>query len=454
MSKRLIITLSLACAAAIALLQPGGLSPEQARGAALIMLAIIFWATSVLPEYLTALLLLLSAVLLSVAPPDIVFSGFSSTAMWLIFSGLIFGMAINVTGLGDRLSATLSRQVDGSYTKLISGIVIISVLIGFLMPSSMGRAVLLIPIAMALATRCGFAPGSKGRTGTALAAALGCHVPTFAILPANVPNMVLIGSVETIHGITLGYAEYLLLHFPVLGLLKALLIIAVILFLFPDQPKHLVTEEKPSEDTTGQRKLLVVLGIALLFWLTDSLHHVSPAWIGMSAAIFLLLPGIGLVDNKTFSDKMNFNIMLFLAGILALGAIVNSTGLGNVFATAINHWLPLQPDHPVTNYSALSATAITTALVATLPGVPAILTPFASEMAVASGMSIEAVLMTQVIGFSTLLFPYQSGPMLIAMQLSGEPIRHAVRACLVLGILSIVLLLPLNYLWWQVLGWI
>lgn len=458
MHKTLISLLTLLIAGLLIVLQPAGLTADQALAAALIMSALVFWAVSILPDHLTALIFMLAAILLSIAPPEKVFAGFSSTAMWLIFSGLVFSMAFNVTGLDRRLSDYLGNHVNGSYVKLISGVVIISVLTGFLMPSSMGRAVLLVPIAMVIADSCGFLPGSKGRTGVALAAAFGCHVPTFAVLPANVPNMVLIGSAETIHGVSFSYTEYLLLHFPVLGILKTLLIIVLLLLLFPDKPtaRSATTADALSDPTKAaqQRRLMWVLGIALLFWFTDSIHHISPAWVGLAAAVFLLLPRVGLVDNKTFNDKMNFSLMVFIAGILALGTLISSTGLGQVLASAINGLLPLTPGEDLLNYAALSATSILTALVATLPGVPAVLTPFADQMAAASGLSLKAILMTQVIGFSTLLMPYQSGPMLVALKLSGESLKRATQFCLAQGILSIVLLLPLNFLWWQCLQWL
>ncbi|MBE9398565.1 anion permease [Pontibacterium sp. N1Y112] len=454
MQKLITALITLLCGALIIILQPAGLTSEQAWGAALVLFAILFWAAALLPDHLTALIFMLATILFAVAPPEVVFAGFSSAAMWLIFSGLIFGMAINTTGLGGRIAQTLSQRVNGSYTRLIFGIVTASVLLGFVMPSSLGRAVLLVPIAIAIADSCGFMPGSKGRTGTALAVAFGCHVPTFAVLPANVPNMVFIGAAETIHGISPGYAEYLLLHFPVLGLLKGLLIIGLILLLFPDKPQLHSAPQTSSNDNHGQRKLILVLGTALAFWFTDSLHHISPAWIGMTAALFLLMPKVGLVDSKTFNEKMNFNLMAFLAGILALGAVINTTGLGNVLANALNSWIPLNPDNPALNYASLSGTAIMTALVATLPGVPAVLTPFADQMASNAGMTIKAVLMTQVLGFSTILMPYQSAPLIVAMQLSKEPLRHAIRFCLISATLTILILLPLDYLWWQWLGWI
>ena len=62
--------------------------------------------------------------------------------------------------------------------------------------------------------------------------------------------------------------------------------------------------------------------------------------------------------------------------------------------------------------------------------------------------------MTQVLGFSTIIFTYQSVPLMMAMPLAGIPMGHAARLCLILAALTIVILFPLDYLWWRWLGWI
>jgi len=73
-------------------------------------------------------------------------------------------------------------------------------------------------------------------------------------------------------------------------------------------------------------------------------------------------------------------------------------------------------------------------------------------MPLASGLSLPAVLMTQLIGFSTVLFPYQVGPLIVPMQLSGERLGNLLKITLHLALLTFVLLLPLDYLWWQQVG--
>lgn len=433
---------------------PGLLDSNQLMTLGIIACALILFATGALPEHITALLFMLSAMLLAVAPADVVFSGFSSTACWLIFAGLIIGIAINETGLANRIAGSFTSHLNTSYVRLVSGIVVIAILLGFLMPSSMGRAVLFVPIAMAIAQHCGFKPGSNGHTGVALAAAFGCHVPTFAILPANVPNMVMIGAAETIHQWTPSYTEYLFLHFPILGIIKAAIIIALIVWLYPDNPTKSENSTTVPPISGDEYKLITVMCLTLGFWLTDSIHHISAAWIGLSAACFLLLPGIGLISQQSFNSKLNISSIIFVVGILGLGTLINFSGLGALLGNSLSTWLPLSEGAGLLNFITLSLTSFMAGILATLPGVAAIMTPFAEQLSELSGFSLEAVIMTQVLGFSTILFPYQSAPLIVAMQIAKVPIKHAAKLCLILTLVTCLVLFPLDYFWWQLLNWL
>lgn len=56
---------------------------------------------------------------------------------------------------------------------------------------------------------------------------------------------------------------------------------------------------------------------------------------------------------------------------------------------------------------ALNLISSVTGLIATIPSVPTVLTPMAAGLAHSTGFSPEAVLMTQVVGLSTVIFPYR-----------------------------------------------
>jgi len=422
---------------------------------ALSIAALGLFATAAIPEYVTALGFFTIAMLFKVASPSIVFIGFESPALWLIFGGLVVGVAVKTTGLGERIAHGLAPRFGQGYLGVITGVTVVGVALGFIMPSSMGRAVLLMPIAMSLADRFGFEPGSKGRTGVLIAAAFGCHVPTFSILPANVPNVVFVGAAESMYHWAPTYGSYLLLHFPVLGFLKTALMIPMIVWLWPDSPSP---QPKPHHAPMSRDEcwLALLIAVALGLWATDFWHRISPAWISMAVAVILLLPyaKLGLVGRKAFSEQINYGSMFYVAGIMALGTLVDKSGLGLGIASAILDIAPLAPDHPAMNYASLSLISTLVGMVTTLPGAPSVLTPLAEQMAKASGLALPSVLMSQVLGFSNPILPYESAPLIVAMQIGGEKMGGAVKLCLLLALVTIVVLMPLNYLWWRLLGWI
>jgi len=457
MSLKFIFALfSIAGATALLLISPDSLSSAETKTAALTLVTISFWATGVIPEHITSLLFFLLAMLFSISTPDVIFAGFASAAVWLIFGGLIIGVAIMSTGLGKRVADWIVVRLHGSYLRIISGLVLAGVLFSFLMPSAMGRVVLLTPIALSIATQFGFKKGSKGRTGILLAIILGTFIPAFGILPANVPNMVLIGMAETQYQIPLFYGSYLLLHFPVLTLIKAILIVGLILWFYPDQPVEI--KEQKSEQTKPLSRNEIILAVTLLIllvlWMTDFIHHISPAWIALAGAVFLLFPGVNIVNKKQFNHNINWASIIFISGILGLGGMINHSGLGHTLANRIITLLPLAEQQNYINYVSISFASALTGIVTTLPGVPAVFTPLSDTIAQTTGLSIETILMMQVLGFSTTILPYQAPPIIIGMQLSGEKFASAAKLCIALAAITALFLLPINYFWWKLLGWL
>ena len=159
-------------------------------------IAILLWATNLLPEYLTALLFFAALTVFRSAPANVVFSGFESAAFWLVLSGFVLGAGIKKVGLADRIANSLSAYLTRSWFSMVLGVVGLTYALAFVMPSNMGRITLLMPIIMALADRAGLAEGSPGRIGLALAVGLGTYELSASILPANVPNLVMTGAAE------------------------------------------------------------------------------------------------------------------------------------------------------------------------------------------------------------------------------------------------------------------
>lgn len=443
----------LLAAGALLLLPAATIPPHAAMGGALAIAAVGFWATASLPEHMTALIFFLVAMVFGVAESQAVFSGFSAGAFWLLFGGMILGTAVGRTGLGARLARSMARRMGVSYTGVLAGVVFVALALSFLMPSATGRAVLLIPVAVSLAAAFGFEPGSRGGTGIAMAAALGAVIPGFGILPANVPNLVMAGGADTLYDIRLTYGEFLLLHFPVLGLCKAFAIIAVVRTMFPDvMPDRPAGEEDLGPLSRNEVHLALILAGALALWATDFAHGISPAWVALGGGILCLMPPISLIPAEKIGEAVQLRPLIYISGVLSLGAVVTSTGFANEMAAAFLSVAGLEPGGGVANIATVAGAQIVTSVLGTAPTVPAVWTPLAGQLADAMGLPVKTVLMTQVLAYSTVILPYQVPPVVVALQLAHVPTRNAIRAVLALAAVTLLILLPLDLLWWSLLG--
>lgn len=462
------------------------------KGAALVLYCAVCWSLGLLPNWLTAFIIFALACITQVAPTAEVLSGFTSPAVWLVLGGLFLGAAIDHTGLARSIAARLAPYLLGRPIKTLVSVNLLCLLTVFVMPSAMGRAILMAPILMSLAQSLGLSKQSRASIGIVLGGTFMTFFPAYCVLPANVPNNVLMGCMHEQLGITVDYLQYLLYHFPVLGMIKVLGVIGFTLFFYRkplmqeweqqgiirDSVAARLTQaqeklQRSSEGscveeddvfisimrqahaplTAPQRIMLVMLCCTLVLWCTEHMHGISVAWISMVAAIICLVPGLNLMPPKPFS-AVNLAAFFFVAGVLSMGTLANVTGFGERFVSFLVQVLPFSSSTPFASFLLLALVSTIMSILVTAPGSPAILTPLSQQLSVATGLSLPVVSMTQVVGFSTTLLPYQAPNLIIACQMTNMPTSEVLRATSLLAVLSVVVAWPLDYLWWCLLGFI
>lgn len=423
------------------------------HAAALMLLTIGLWATAVLPEYLVGLLFLALCMLLAIAPASVVFSGFASGTLWLVLGGLVIAEAVAATGLGERLARSLFAHVPLSYGGVIGAATAVTLVLAFLMPATVARVVLLLPIFAALGARVGLAPGSNGQHALALVAMIVSFQCGVTVLPANAPNLVLAGAAETLHGTTITYVEYLVSQFPVLGFLKAIVIAWLVVKLFPDQIRPPDRDAHPRPLSSAEWRLTLTLVGALALWATDFWHGINPGWIALGAAVIILLPRVGAVPYTVFPERIKLGSFYYVGAVLGFGAIMQTSGVGKALGGTLLAWLDVRPGADAVNFFKLALFGTITGLFTTNPAQPALLAPLAAQMAEAAGWPLRTGLMIIAVGFSTMLLPYQAPPVMVGVALTGMPLRTMLRLTVPLTALCLLVLLPLEYLWWWVLGY-
>ena len=332
---------------------------------------------------------------------------------------------------------------------MTAGVVTLTYLLAFVMPSNMGRIALLMPIVLAYADRIGLAPGSRGRIGLALAVGFGTFQLSTSILPANVPNLVMAGSIEGSYGLQLGYLLSVAARAGAghpegraADLLHRL-----------DVPRHAQARgASRRRRAVGRRETAGLAAGADVAGLGDGrVHGVSPAWIGLLSACVCLLPKVGFVSGDQFGKEVNFRTAIYVAGILGLAAMVADSGLG---ASSARRCWPGCRCRRTRRCAAF--------LVGGLVGVAELcghrqwragaVHAAGRDAGAGLGFSLMAVLMAQVAGYATVVMPYQASPIVVAMGMGQVPARSGLALSLVTALLSFALLVPLDYLWFRLLG--
>lgn len=432
---------------------PDGIAPGAMRAAGAVALAIGLWSTDALPAYLTAILFFFVVVVLGIAPPEVVFSGFHSSAVWLVFGGLVLGLGVQRSGLGGRLVRMMLAHAPKSYLGVLAAVVLIGVALAFIVPSAVGRVLLLMPLVLTAADQLGFGAERNGRTGMVLAAGFGTMTPAFAILPANVPNMALIGNAESLYGVTFGYGGYFLLNFTVIGVSAIIAVPLLLSILFRDTPRRVELGAESLPWSAKERRLLAIVLAALALWLTDFAHGVSPAWVALGAAILCLMPRTGVLPANALAKDIDFGPWIFVAGVIGLGSVANHSGLGELIGQALFSVIELAPGEGIRNYAAIIGIGAVVGAVTTLPAAPAIMTPLAQSLADATGWPLADVLLLQVPTWMVFPFAYQAPPLVAAISVGGLRIAQVMRFLVVYLALGVVVILPLHYFWGRVLGY-
>jgi len=360
---------------------------------------------------------------------------------------------VNHTGLGVRFARVLIGRRALSYRALIGAVVLVCSLMCVVMPATVTRILLLLPIMAAVAHRLGIKAGSVGYDGVALAVIMANYQVGTAFLPANAPNLVLAGAAETLYGLTFIYGEWLLVQLPVMGIMKALLIIGLIWLLFPDETRAVETQEAQSRMSPDEKRLTVILLIAVVLWATDFLHGIHPGWIGLGAGLATLMPAIGVMPVASFTERVKLTPFFYIAAILGLGALMVDSGLSRALGEALQSGLRLKSGQDAINFGILTLLSTATGAVVTNVAQPALLAPLASHFAEATGWPLKAALMTIVLGFTTAVFPFQVPPMLVGVQVAGLRLRRVLRLTVPLAGVSLLVLLPINYFWWRAIGY-
>ncbi len=323
--------------------------PDSFGWSARVMIAIVsagvaLWALEPIPLAHTALLILLLMLVFKPVEMDVVFSGFSSPAVFLIIGGMMMARAVNDTPLADRVTYLILSRWGGDAKGLLASIFLVPQIQSFFIPAAAVRTTLLLPIAEKVIDTIGDKTSSSLRQMIMIGVAFAGTISGTPVLTAAIGNILTVEILNRLANINVTYFEWFLYTFPLwLALVPTVWFILLKLYplnesesSFPEVKKEMTGKLEEFGPLNNQEKrCMIILLLTVGLWVTEPLHGLHPSVPALIGVLLMTLPGIGCSSWRNVV-KINFETVLLLGTTLSMGYGLMESGAARMAGEALS----------------------------------------------------------------------------------------------------------------------
>jgi di/tricarboxylate transporter len=265
------------------------------------------------------------------------------------------------------------------------------------------------------------------------------------ILTGSLANIIIVGIVEDLTGLAIGWAEYALWLGPGMAVGRTITIIGIAYVLYrPRDPDAGVSElGGPSTGmSAAERRMLGFLLVGALVWATDGIHGLHPLYGALLVVLLAFAPRIGAVEMDAL-EEANFSIVFFLGAVFAMAAGLERTGFTDLAAQQLLATLPGDASLALV-LVATFASAMALALVMEGLAVASVLTPTLVSFAEGAGIPLLPVALIEAVALNTYFFPHQSAVLVAILGLGVVEARELIRMATLCTLATIFLLVPIQ----------
>ncbi|GAB4084552.1 DASS family sodium-coupled anion symporter [Myceligenerans cantabricum] len=466
--------------AVVYLVLPGDLDGSARVVAATAALMAVWWMTEAIPLAATALLPMVVFPFLedfaaegeeagaaigmqaAVAP-------YANPIIWLFMGGFVIGLGMQRWGLHRRFALNIVSRVGTNPVMLVGGFMLATGLVSMWV-SNTATAIMMFPVGLAVLTLVNTQnPDKNLATALLLGIAYAASIGSVSTLIGTPPNTLLRGFLQEEYGITIGFAEWMLVGVPLAAVFLVVAWFVLTRVAFPpvsrniDEARRLLQDEVSGlgRMSRGEWTVTGVFAAAATAWIVfgalgqSASFVASNAWIGtyddamvaVAAALALFLVPATRDGQRTLDwsamKELPWGILLLFGGGLALSAQFGQTGL--------SAWIGEQ----VAGMAGIPVWVVVLAVVALviflteLTSNTATTATFLPVMAgVAGGLGIEPLMLlvpTALAATMAFMLPVATPPNAIVFGSGQVTIGQMVRGGVLLNVAGIVLIMATMY---------
>ncbi|WP_241152399.1 SLC13 family permease [Vaginisenegalia massiliensis] len=452
--KSVPLAIIIAIALFVGVWNPLGMNLNQNIVFASLIITVATWATQAVNKTYACLFLLAVFMIFGSTKPYDVLSFVWSDTILLIATTTLLSVGIMKTGIIHQYVEKLFRKSADSKLKLLLLPYLFGLLLVFLIPQAFARVIIIGAIFSQIleakdenqsqAKSFLIFNGFLAVTMTYMFLSSGDIVLNQAALKFAGPE------VQTVMTFNRWFS---LMAVP--SLIACVVMLAVTYFLFKKELNHFTPEmlqtsqQENKKATTADKVAMATMGLIILFWMTESIHHIRP-WIPALFGVIVMFAG--KILDKADLKSVNPHFIVFLITVFSIGKGLGQAGVTEIIFNHLKQWIP---DAKSAMYLLVIAAIVMVlhicigSSVATMSVVLPILIPLTAS----AGYNAQIItLMTYIIVNIHFLLPFHHATMMIGTAKQYYPDRYMLRLGTVMTILTFVLLAGVYFQWWKLMG--
>lgn len=422
---------------------------------ALLLMTVVFWALQVVQPGYAAGLFLALLVIFKVEAPEVIFSPWTGSTIWLVIGAYIIAGAVTSSGLGERIAYNYIIRFVRSYRSIVISIFVLTIILSLVIPHPWPRAFLILSVMKVVMKAADMPKEDRVKIGfTVFAAAVSCS--TIFLTGDSSFNPLVI----QFAGVPLGWLEWFKIM-SVPGIAMSIMTCLLILLIFKPTQEVQIDKEEIRQKLQGMGRLtqmeirtILWLVLAIVLWMTDFLHGINVGWVTLLIAMGMSFPIIGEIITPKAWSEVPVHVLVFLTAAMAIGKVGGTTGM--------NQWIfdTLLPERIPTNMFLMAAliTLICICVHMVLGSCIAVMGVACPAMIVfTSGLGISPLVPAFIVYtaiYTHYIFPYQNLPILVGSgeENGGYSSKESVRMGIPLIGAVFITTVVVEVLWFKLIG--
>ena len=320
--RRLGVPLAIMCCILVLVMgKPASLSVAGHKSLALFAGIFVLYLTEAIPLAITSIVVVPAAVLMDITNTRNALSGFGSSTVYLIMGAFILGAAMVKSKLADRITYLIMQLLGDRARNILLGVVLANIVLAFLVPSTVARTAILLPICVGILQV--FKTETRSNFAVALLLILAFTNSTISagILTATTPNPVTIGFIQNASGHLISFGEWFLYGFPP-ALFMTFFTYWFVSFMYkpevdriPGGSDYVASKLAALGPLNSNEKWSIyIFSLVVLLWVTGSWINVDATIACLIGVGLLFFPRIGFLSWEDANKQISWSVLMVTGG--------------------------------------------------------------------------------------------------------------------------------------------